>query len=117
MFLAWQIEDVLRKDEILALYLNIVELGPGVYGIGEAARHYFGKDPADLDLVECAFLASILPNPRRYYRMFRRGRVTEAWRKGIERIIAVMVKRGKVTPAQMRAAAPFAPVFRKPGPH
>ncbi|MFT7623849.1 MAG: hypothetical protein ACI9WU_003034, partial [Myxococcota bacterium] len=115
MFLSWRLEQYLSKRQILALYLNVIELGPGIYGIRRASRHYFDKHPKELTLVECAFLASILPNPRKYHYMFRRGEVTENWRKGLERIIAVMEKRGKVTSAQMRGAAPYAPVFRRRG--
>jgi len=113
LFLAWRLESYLNKDTILSLYLNIVELGPNIYGIKRAARYYFDKTPANLDIVECAFLASILPNPRKFHYLYRRGKVTENWRKGLERIIAVMHKRGKVSEREMKAAAPFSPAFVK----
>jgi monofunctional biosynthetic peptidoglycan transglycosylase len=63
MYLAWRLERSLTKRRILELYLNVVEWGPGVYGIGEASQHYFGKRPADLGLGESALLAGILPSP------------------------------------------------------
>ncbi|MGH7858608.1 MAG: transglycosylase domain-containing protein, partial [Candidatus Binatia bacterium] len=44
-------------------YLNLAEWGPGIYGIGEASHHYFGKPPSGLTLGESALLAAILPNP------------------------------------------------------
>ena len=113
MFIAWRMEHFLSKERILELYLNIVELGPGIYGIRKAARHYFGKSPDELDVVECAFLASLLPNPRKYYYQYRRGEVTEAWRKGLERTVRVMRKRDKLTDAEVEAAAPFSPEFRR----
>lgn len=58
------LESCLTKDEILQLYLNVVEFGPNLYGIGPAAKHYFDKDPAKLEAVEAFYLASIMPNPR-----------------------------------------------------
>lgn len=57
------IEVCLPKRRILEIYLNIVELGPGVYGVGAASRHYFNKRPADLTDSEAALLAAVLPNP------------------------------------------------------
>jgi monofunctional biosynthetic peptidoglycan transglycosylase len=66
LYLTWRLEHTLSKNRILELYLNAVEWGPGVYGIGEASRRYFGKPPSALTLGESAMLAAILPNPRRW---------------------------------------------------
>jgi membrane carboxypeptidase/penicillin-binding protein len=63
--LAWRLESRLGKRRILELYLNLVELGPGVYGVAEGARHWFGKDASTLTLDEAAQLAALLPAPRR----------------------------------------------------
>lgn len=52
------------KRRILEVYLNIVELGPGIYGAEAAARAHFGKSAADLSPREGALLAAVLPNPR-----------------------------------------------------
>jgi len=52
------------KRRILEVYLNIAEFGPGVYGIPEASRAYFGKWPSQLTDVEAALLAAVLPNPK-----------------------------------------------------
>lgn len=64
-FLAMALESCLSKDEILELYLNVVEFGPDLYGIGSASQHYFKKDVADLSVEEAFYLARILPNPRK----------------------------------------------------
>lgn len=61
------IEQELRKAEILELYLNVIEYGPGVYGIRSAAKHYFGSTPSELSVAQCFFLASILPRPKAQY--------------------------------------------------
>ena len=65
-YLTWRLERSLDKKRILELYLNVVEWGPGVYGIGEASRHYYGKPPSELGLGEAAMLAGILPSPLRW---------------------------------------------------
>jgi membrane peptidoglycan carboxypeptidase len=58
------IEQELRKAEILELYLNVIEYGPGVYGIRKAAKHYFATTPSELSVAQCFFLASLLPRPK-----------------------------------------------------
>ena len=66
--LTWLIEnkDLASKDEILEHYLNLIEWGPGINGIGEAASFYFEKTPDKLNLEECIFLSNIIPNPKYY---------------------------------------------------
>ncbi len=64
-FTLW-LEVLLPKRRILELYVNVVEFGDGVYGVGAAAPAYFGKTPARLGERESALLAAVLPNPRRY---------------------------------------------------
>ncbi|MCU1278642.1 MAG: Monofunctional biosynthetic peptidoglycan transglycosylase [bacterium] len=63
--LAWRLEQVLDKRRILELYMNLVELGPAVYGIQDASEKYFGKLPDELSPDEAAQLAALLPAPRR----------------------------------------------------
>lgn len=67
LLLAWRLERELTKGRILELYLNVVELGPNVYGVGHGARHFFGKTPGEMAPAECALLAAILPGPRVAY--------------------------------------------------
>src|SRR5262245_42850889 len=62
--IAWQLEHALSKRRIFEIYLNVVEWGPNVYGAEAAARHYFAKPAANLDIVEAATLAALLPSPR-----------------------------------------------------
>jgi len=61
------IELTWSKKRILEMYLNIAEFGPGIYGIPEASRIYFGKTPRQLTDADAALLAAVLPNPNRFH--------------------------------------------------
>ncbi len=63
---AFAIEGVLEKDEILEAYLNIIYVGPNIYGVEMGAKYYFNKSVSDLSLAECAFLAGINNAPNSY---------------------------------------------------
>ena len=54
------------KKRIIQMYLNIVEMGDGIYGIEAAAQYYYKKSAADLSPTQAATIAAILPNPRRW---------------------------------------------------
>jgi len=64
--IVWLIESnrLTSKERMFEVYLNIIELGPGIYGVGEASRFYFNKKPSELTLSESIFLASLLPHPK-----------------------------------------------------
>ncbi|HEY6418505.1 MAG TPA: monofunctional biosynthetic peptidoglycan transglycosylase [Candidatus Binataceae bacterium] len=51
------------RRRVLEVYLNIVEFGPGLFGVQAAARHYFGKNASQLNVIEATRLAAVLPNP------------------------------------------------------
>jgi monofunctional biosynthetic peptidoglycan transglycosylase len=80
--LTWQIERRLSKRRILELYLNVVEFGPGVYGVGAASQRYFAKPPADLDESEAAQLAAVLPSPSTW----RPGSASPGYRRRVAAI-------------------------------
>ncbi len=63
IFLAFHIEELLTKDEILELYLNRIELGQRAFGVGAAAQVYFGKNIQDLTLSEMAIIAGLPQAP------------------------------------------------------
>ena len=63
---AYQIERMISKDQILELYLNIIFVGSGNYGVEVGSGYYFNKTAADLDLAECAYLAGINSAPNKY---------------------------------------------------
>lgn len=60
------IESFMSKDEILELYLNIIYVGPNIYGVESGSQYYFNKSAKDLTLEECAFLAGINNSPNSY---------------------------------------------------
>ena len=63
---AYVIEVVWGKRRILAVYLNVIEWGPGIFGAEAAARSYFGVPASALTLHQAALMAAVLPNPRRW---------------------------------------------------
>jgi monofunctional biosynthetic peptidoglycan transglycosylase len=89
--ITWMLEATLSKRRILELYLNVAEWGEGVFGAEAAARHHFGVSAAALDPEQAAWLAAILPSPRRY----ERGRGTPYLAGRVARI------RGRMAAAQI----------------
>ncbi len=63
---------LVSKDRMFEVYLNIIEWGPNVYGIGEASRFYFRKHPSQLTLSECLYLATIIPRPKGFMWRFNK---------------------------------------------
>lgn len=86
--LTWQLERNLTKKRILEIYLNIIEFGPGIRGIGEAARYYFAVSAYDLTPLQAAYLATIIPNPRRYHRLhYENGSISNYWQGNVYKIL------------------------------
>ncbi|OQA07389.1 MAG: Penicillin-binding protein 4 precursor [Bacteroidetes bacterium ADurb.Bin397] len=78
--IVWMIEStgMVSKDRMLEVYLNIIEWGPGIFGIGEASQFYFSKHPSQLTLEESIFLSSIIPNPKAFrYSFDKQGMLRE----------------------------------------
>lgn len=97
MYLALQIEKIHSKKKILALYLNVVEFGPGIYGIKAGARHYFDRSPAELTPEQAAFLAFLLPNPKKYRQSFDKKKLTPFANKMIRAILRKMLISKRIT--------------------
>jgi monofunctional biosynthetic peptidoglycan transglycosylase len=94
-------EQELTKGRILELYLNVVELGPMVYGIGHGARYYFGKPASDLTPRECSILAAMLPGPRVAYNPYRD--LNKVLRRS-EMILKLLRKQGVLSEDEYRQA-------------
>ena len=63
---AYLLECYFSKEEILDMYLNVIYVGPNIYGVGAGSQYYFSKDVQNLTLAECAFLAGINNSPNSY---------------------------------------------------
>jgi monofunctional glycosyltransferase len=102
--LTWRLEKTLSKRRILELYVNVAEWGDGIFGIGQAARHYYGVSAARLTARQASRLAAILPNPILYSPTASSRYV----RNRSSLIYAIMRKRGIVVPdyREVMALAP-----------
>jgi Transglycosylase len=89
---------IASKERMLEVYFNIIEWGPNVYGIGEAAQFYFQKTPADLRLKECLFLATIVPKPKKFMWQFdSEGNLKSYADKQQKFLSNLMLRRGLLT--------------------
>lgn len=75
IIIAYSMENVfgIPKDKIFEIYLNIIEWGPGIYGIKKAAFFYFNKEPSELSLTECLVLSYIIPRPKHFWAALLEG--------------------------------------------
>nr|WP_288835470.1 biosynthetic peptidoglycan transglycosylase [uncultured Flavobacterium sp.] len=89
---------IVSKERMLEVYFNIIEWGPNVYGIGEAAQFYFQKTPADLTFNECLYLARIIPSPKKFMYQFNdEGNLRESAVKQVSFLTDLMIRRGLLT--------------------
>ena len=113
LFLVWYLEQILTKQRILELYFNAIEFGPRLYGIGPAARHYFGKNASDLSPIEAAFFSSILPSPKRRYVQYCHGSLSPQWERYVHKILNKMHERGRLNEDEFTTATASTLVFDK----
>ena len=100
ILLARKLERRMGKDEILEAYLNTVYFGSGAYGIGSAARAYFGKDASELTLAEGALLAGVIKSPSNYAPHIQPENALK--RRGL--ILSAMAELGYISPEEQSAA-------------
>ncbi len=109
------LEATLPKRRILEIYLNVAEWGPGVWGIGPAARLWFGKDARTLTPKEAAFLASVIPSPVRYReQLLGRGGPSEAWDARVRWLLYTMAEQGALSEAELFEALVQPVAFASP---
>jgi penicillin-binding protein 1A len=113
--LTWRLQELLSKDCVLELYLNVIELGPGIRGVKQAAREYFGKEVAALTPLESAHLAALTPNPHVLARRFRDGKVDEGWQQRLYDLLGMMKRNGRLSAAELAGARAGKLVLREPG--
>lgn len=95
--LTWRLEQVVDKQRILELYLNLVELGPSIYGVAQASRHYFGTSPRNLSPLQAAHLAALTPSPRYLSNQFRERKPGLAWTQKLQMLLRMMRRRGTLS--------------------
>ncbi|MCX2432112.1 MULTISPECIES: transglycosylase domain-containing protein [unclassified Pedobacter] len=101
ILIVWLIEHnhLVSKNRMLEVYFNIMELGKNIYGIGEASRYYFGKQPADLTIGDGLFLASIVPKPKAAMYKFMAGGGLKPYMFNYFRFMGNIMARRGLTPA------------------
>jgi hypothetical protein len=109
------LEQVFSKDELMELYLNVIEFGPDVYGITKAAEVFFGRKPEELTIAECLYLSSLLPSPIRYFHIKEKGEVPEYWMKHIYSLMEIAEKNGRLSKKELTEGQTEKIVFWKEG--
>lgn len=99
--ITYKLEKNLSKDEILEVYINLIELGKNIYGIKDASYYYFEKHPSKLSAKEGAFLAMLLPSPVKYSSSFRNETLSEFAKETIDSIL-VKLRQAKVITEEQR---------------
>ena len=92
LWITRRLEENLTKERLLAIYLNSVEWGDGIFGAQAAAQRWYGKTAAHLSIAEAASLVAMLPNPRRIGPRDRRE-----WRLRTEHVLKRLTDEGKIT--------------------
>ncbi len=106
------LEQDFEKHELLELYVNVVEFGPGIYGIRNAAEHYFATTPARLTPAQAFFLASILPAPSRQH-FDDAGNLSESRSEHVKRLLKISHSRDAISDAELESALKEELVFGK----
>lgn len=111
LILAYKMELVLTKEQILELYLNQIYFGQGAYGVASAAQSYFGKDLSSLTIGESAFLAGLPKSPNHYspFKAYDRAK------KRQEHVLTRMEEAKFITATEREQAAAEILNFRRPG--
>ncbi len=111
LVVAYKMELVSSKEQILETYLNQIYFGQGAYGVASAAQSYFGKDLSGLTVAEAAFLAGLPKSPNHFspFKNYERAK------KRQEHVLARMEEAGFLTAAEREQAAAEPLSFRRPG--
>ena len=111
LILAYKMEVVSTKEQILETYLNQIYFGQGAYGVAAAAQTYFGKELGKLTLPEAAFLAGLPKSPSRFSPFVAYDRA----KKRQEHVLSRMEEAGFITQAEQEEAAAQPLAFKRPG--
>lgn len=100
-----KIEKTLTKKEILERYLNVVEFGKDIYGVKQASSFYFKKSPSQLNVVESAFLAMVLPNPKKYAQSYFKKELTPFAHRRLKKIVEDLYRYGRINEVEYETAS------------
>lgn len=114
-FLTLYLEQALTKEQILELYLNVVELGPKVYGIEAGAQHYFRTSPSRLTLSQAFYLASVLPSPKVEH-FGAGGALTPGWLRNLRTLMKHANKVKRLSDEDLEAGLAEIPARGSPAP-
>jgi len=104
VILTRRLESALSKNEILEVYLNLIEFGPDIFGIHQACAYYFNKTPEQINAAEGAYLALLMPSPRKYhYTLFQNGNWSPALKKKHRRILRDMRYKELISASQYKS--------------
>jgi hypothetical protein len=112
LFLSSYLVESITQEELLELYLNIIEYGPNVYGIKPASEYYFDKNPSNLSLSQSLFIASILPNPNKQ-RFDSDGKLNQGALLWIKRVMKSMLDNNKISEIEYERGMQEWPKFKK----
>jgi hypothetical protein len=102
--LALLLDATVSKARQLEIYVNVIEWGPGLHGIGPAAEHYFGKRPADLTPKEIAYLVCLIPSPVRYHQSHVAGEVGPGMERLMDNLLVKVRSVDAIDDATLEAA-------------
>jgi membrane peptidoglycan carboxypeptidase len=102
--LALLLESTLGKERILEIYLNVIEWGPGLFGLRPAARQYFGEEPHELTPAQMALLVALVPGPVKYQRSLADGTPSRGFRPLIDRLLAKLRSVSALSEEEYQAA-------------
>lgn len=107
--IVWLIETqrIVSKERLLEIYLNIIDWGPNINGITEAAKFYFDKDPLEITLNEAIFLAGIIPQPSKFMNYFDTdGNLKDYMQSYYNFVGSTMLQRSMITGEELQAVEP-----------
>lgn len=118
--LALLVDAAVPKSRLLEIYLNVIEWGPRLHGVGPASRHYFGKEPDELTPKETAFLVCLIPAPLRYHEAHTAGHVGPGMERLMDNLLAKLRSVDALTDEEYAEALSeelqFAPETAPPAP-
>jgi hypothetical protein len=110
------LEQTFTKDELMELYLNVIEFGPDVYGIGPAARDYFGRSASELNLAESLFLSSVLPSPLKLHALKFADHLSDGWQRTLAHLMSISHRSGLISQAELDQGRDETVFFHNTGP-